>query len=514
MINYIIQVLLFQTVFLAVYDLVLKKETFFQWNRAYLIITSVLAYIIPLIRFTGASENIPPEYRIMLPEVMLSPETFIEKQVESSATLFNGMQWVFIIGAAIASIIFVTKLFQIFKLIRQNSKEKNKDYHLVLLPTRHTAFSFFHYIFLGKTAHQKEEIIKHELIHVKQKHSIDLLFFELQKVLLWFNPYSYLYQNRIAEIHEFIADAKTVHKKEKSTFYQSLLAETFHVDKLAFVNAYNKQSLIKKRIIMFSKSKSKEFFKFKYLLLIPVLMGMLLYTSCENTEPDKALSKVNEKRLVKFVIGDGIKTERKVLDTQKEGYLDVYWLGAKPTSGKEISLKDLTDAEKEEFEGNSMFNSDKEFKEFKFYEFDDGTRAVQEIIDWKSMKKSWKNKDYSNADEVPFAAVDQVPIYPGCEDAEDQKACMVEKITKHVATNFDISLSKNLGLESGKKRVYVQFKIDKTGKVVDVKARGPHTDLEEEAVRVVSSLPAMIPGEQNGKKVGVKYTLPISLIVK
>ena len=82
MINYILQVLLFQTVFLAVYDLVLKKETFFQWNRAYLIITSVLAYVVPLIRFTGAAENIPQEYRIMLPEVMLSPETFIEKQME------------------------------------------------------------------------------------------------------------------------------------------------------------------------------------------------------------------------------------------------------------------------------------------------------------------------------------------------------------------------------------------------------------------------------------------------
>ena len=227
----------------------------------------------------------------MLPEVMLSPETFIEKQVESSAILFSGMQWVFIIGAVIASIIFATKLYQIFNLIHQNKKEKNEDYNLVLLPTQHTAFSFFHYIFLGKTAHKKEEIIQHELIHVKQKHSIDLLFFEAQKIVLWFNPYSYLYQNRIAEIHEFIADAKTVNKKEKSTFYHSLLAETFRVDKLAFVNSYNKQSIIKKRIIMFSKKKSKEILKFKYLWLIPVLMGMVVYTSCENTESENSFIK-------------------------------------------------------------------------------------------------------------------------------------------------------------------------------------------------------------------------------
>ena len=520
MINYIIQVLLFQTVFLAVYDLVLKKETFFQWNRAYLIISSVLAYIIPLIRFTGLSENIPQEYRIMLPEVMLSPETFIEKQVESSTTLFSGMQWVFIIGVVIAGLLFVTKFFQIFKLIHQNSKEKNKDYNLVLLPTQHTAFSFFHYIFLGKTRYQKEDIIQHELVHVKQKHSIDLLFFELQKILLWFNPYSYLYQNRVAEIHEFIADAKTVNKKEKSTFYHSLLAETFHVDKLSFVNAFNKQSIIKKRIIMFSKSKSKEILKFKYLLMIPVLMGMLIYTSCENTETDKTLSLVNEKRLVKSFIGsrtnkDGTFEKEKVFQSEKEGYLDIYLFGSKP-EGKEISYEDLTVEEKNEFD---IYNE--KFKEFwngyatyKFFEMEDGSRAIQEIIDRENFIKNKQTKDYSNASEVPFAVIDQVPVFPGCEDVTDQKACMIEKITKHVNSNFNINLSKNLGLEPGKKRVYVQFKIDKTGKIVDVKARGPHTDLEEEAMRVVNSLPAMQPGEQNDKKVAVKYTLPISLIVE
>ncbi|MCK5677901.1 MAG: energy transducer TonB [Flavobacteriaceae bacterium] len=517
MINYIIQVLLFQTVFLAVYDLILKKETFFQWNRAYLIVTSILAYIIPLIRFTSASESIPQEYRIMLPEVMLSPETFIEKQVESSAILFSGMQWVFIIGVVIAGLLFASKLYQIFKLIRQNSKEKNKDYHLILLPSQHTAFSFFHYIFLGKTARQKEEIIQHELIHVKQKHSIDLLFFEAQKILLWFNPYSYLYQNRIAEIHEFIADAKTVHKKEKSTFYQTLLAETFKVDKLAFVNAFNKQSIIKKRIIMFSKEKSKEILKFKYVLMIPVLMGMLLYTSCENTEPDKALSKINQKRFIKFITegytkNDGTHIEKRVVQTEIEGYFDLY-NGLNP-GGNEISISDLTNEEKAEYLESIMMRKDKSATDLKIIEFENGNRMIQQIIDFRERDKYKKSKDYSNADVVPFAHIDQVPIFPGCEDATDQKKCMVKKITKFVGSNFNTSLSKSLGLAKGKKRVYVQFKIDKTGDIVDVKARGPHKDLETEAIRVISSLPQMQPGEENGKKVAVKYTLPITLVVE
>ncbi len=171
------------------------------------------------------------------------------------------------------------------------------------------------------------------------------------------------------------------------------MVETFAVDKIAFVNAFNKQSLIKKRIIMLTKKKSKEFLKFKYILLIPVLMGMMFYTSCENIETDKSLSKVNEKRLIKLTMGnytnkDGTIIKEKIIESKREGYLDVYWLGAKPVAGKEIPFKDLTDAEKEEFEENSMFDKDKEFKEFKFYEFENGTRAVQEIIDWKNLKKS------------------------------------------------------------------------------------------------------------------------------
>ena len=516
MINYIVQVLLFQTVFMAVYDLVLKKETFFQWNRAYLIVTSVLAYVIPLIRFTGVSENIPQEYRIILPEVMLSPETFIEKQIESPAVLFTGLQWMMIVGAGIAAILFLYKIFKISQLIKTHDKEKRAEYDLVLLPEHHSSFSFFHYIFIGNVISGKDQIIKHELVHVKEKHSIDLLFFELQKILLWFNPYSYLYQKRIAEVHEFIADSKTVSKKEKSTFYNSLLAETFSVDKLAFVNSFNKQSIIKKRIIMFSKEKSREILKLKYLWLIPVLIGMVVYTSCENTESDSVLSKSNEKRFIKFITEgytktDGTFCEKEVIQTEIEGYFDLY-NGLNP-GGKEISVSDLTDIEKEEYLKNILFHEDKTDENLKIIEFKNGNRMIQQAIDVGKRKRNMDSKDYSNADIVPFAYIDQVPVYPGCEDAKDQKGCMVKKITEHVNSNFNTSLSKNLGLEPGKKRVYVQFEIDKTGKIVNVRARGPHEALEKEAIRVVSSLPAMQPGENNGKKVSVKYTLPITLVV-
>ena len=118
-------------------------------------------------------------------------------------------------------------------------------------------------------------------------------------------------------------------------------------------------------------------------------------------------------------------------------------------------------------------------------------------------------------DDVPFAIIENVPVYPGCKGSNEQKKkCMVEKITKHVNRKYNTGLAGDLGLSPGKKRVYVQFKISKTGEIVDVRARGPHARLEKEAIRVVELLPKMEPGKQRGRPVGVKYTLPITLLVE
>tara|TARA_R100001369_G_C3319075_1_gene168620 strand:+ start:628 stop:1353 length:726 start_codon:yes stop_codon:yes gene_type:complete len=113
--------------------------------------------------------------------------------------------------------------------------------------------------------------------------------------------------------------------------------------------------------------------------------------------------------------------------------------------------------------------------------------------------------------DVPFAVIENVPIYPGCENESGnnaKKKCMSEKVQKFVQKKFDTELANDLGLD-GKQRIFVQFKINKSGNVVDVRARAPHPRLEREAVDVVKSLPKMTPGKQRGKAVGVLYSLPI-----
>ena len=112
--------------------------------------------------------------------------------------------------------------------------------------------------------------------------------------------------------------------------------------------------------------------------------------------------------------------------------------------------------------------------------------------------------------DVPFSVIENVPIFPGCESGNNQakRDCMSKKISQFVNKKFNTELASDLGL-SGRQRINVIFKIDKTGSITGIRARAPHPGLEKEAARVIGLLPKMKPGKQRGKPVNVPYSLPI-----
>ena len=114
-------------------------------------------------------------------------------------------------------------------------------------------------------------------------------------------------------------------------------------------------------------------------------------------------------------------------------------------------------------------------------------------------------------EEVPFMIVEQIPVFPGCENLrtkQEQRECMSKKIEAHVKKEFDTGISQKLGL-TGLNRIFVVFKINEKGEVTNIKTRAPNKRLEAEATRVVKLLPKMIPGKQREKPVAVEYSLPI-----
>jgi protein TonB len=114
-------------------------------------------------------------------------------------------------------------------------------------------------------------------------------------------------------------------------------------------------------------------------------------------------------------------------------------------------------------------------------------------------------------EDVPFMVIEDVPVYPGCTGNNKQlRTCFSKQITKFVSKRFNAELASDLGLQKGTiQRIFVMFKINKDGTIVDIQARAPHKKLQQEAIRVIKLLPQMTPGRQRGRPVGVKYGLPI-----
>ena len=146
------------------------------------------------------------------------------------------------------------------------------------------------------------------------------------------------------------------------------------------------------------------------------------------------------------------------------------------------------------------------------FEAENGRKMVAFEKPHVEKNETKRKNNYQDSEDIPFSLLDKVPTFPGC--AEGDKDCFHKSVSKFVQDNFDMSITKDLGLPAGKKRIYVQFKIDKEGKVIDVKARAPHPTLEQYAEELAQKLPQMEPGIKNGAKVQVGYTLPITFEVK
>ncbi|MDP5229308.1 MAG: M56 family metallopeptidase, partial [Cellulophaga sp.] len=286
MLQYVLECIGFQLLFLIIYDVFLKKETFFQLNRVYLIGTYLLSLVLPWIKIEAFKTSAVKPV-VLYDDYLWTATNDLEIVAANTETPAFEIPWLAIFlyaGMGIAFLIFLYKWIQIQGLRKNAEVIKLSSFSKVIVKNSEIAFSFFKSIFLGDkiVAQDHESIIQHELVHIRQGHTYDLLFFELLRIVNWFNPLVYVYQNRIAELHEYIADAK-VAKTHKKQHYQLLLTQVFQTEHISFINPFFKSSLIKKRIVMLQKAKSKNIFQLKYLLLVPMVLGMLFYTAMANS---------------------------------------------------------------------------------------------------------------------------------------------------------------------------------------------------------------------------------------
>jgi TonB family protein len=245
--------------------LFIKNDTFFSRNRFYLIITLVISLVFPLINLDVEVSSSEKPIVLILEQVNISSKSI---NVSNEISFFDICSWALIV---VGLLIFIRLLFSIFKivsLIVHNPKEKNKSETIVWLKEGGD-FSFFNHIFLVKEKYHPY-ILEHERVHVKRKHSFDILFFEFFKCFQWFNPFVWMAARELKVQHEYEADfvASSVNRNE----YQALLlSSVLEVDLVPMTNSFHCLT-IKKRFTMMNKKRSGKFAAAKSLIALPFVL--------------------------------------------------------------------------------------------------------------------------------------------------------------------------------------------------------------------------------------------------
>lgn len=421
--EYLIYLLKFSVLvglFWMVYEIFLKKETFYQIKRIYLTAGIVLSAILPITHITLTNNSEKGVFHETLQSIQLqnitSNDSF-QAAAPGEISFISILLGCYFLGGLFFLIRYLTAFQKLNNLLKTTQLKPYKNHIKYCISSQQIEpFSFFNRIVINPKQHSPEElnhILRHEEAHIKLKHSFDVVFIKLICCLNWFNPLIWIYQKRMLQNIEMQADDTAIQQVESTKAYQyTLVKNSLSTKRFLPVNYFN-QPFLKTRIMMLNRKKSTPQSVLKIGIILPLLVAFFI----------------------------GFQLNLQAQETQKT------------------------------------------------------TMPVQK-----------------DTESVPFSAIQQAPVYPGCEDAADlkeQKQCMSKKIQEFVSEHFELDTFKKDSTLTGTQRINVQFTIDEEGKVSEILSRAKRKDLENEARRVIGLLPSMKPGMLNDHPVSVVYTLPI-----
>ncbi|HXI01030.1 MAG TPA: TonB family protein [Sphingobacteriaceae bacterium] len=288
--NYLLQANLYLILFMGFYSLVLRNETFFRQNRIFLNGSVLLSFVIPFINSGWFRDLfITQKVREAVPLQLIYDPVMVQVSAEAPGWTFTDvMFWIYVSG----TILFLTRFFIQLIWLNYNLKEK-----------KGSAFSFFKKLVVDEDLLEKETIIAHEKVHIRQWHSADIILTELAAIINWFNPVVYLYKKEIRHIHEFIADEEASSAQiSKSDYAVLLLSNTLGINPHQLTNSFFNQSLLKRRIIMLNKNRSPRTGLLKYGLCAPLFAIMLIF-SAATVSTDKAELILKSKKITSSLMG-------------------------------------------------------------------------------------------------------------------------------------------------------------------------------------------------------------------
>jgi beta-lactamase regulating signal transducer with metallopeptidase domain len=303
MIEFLIKSTIAMGVLLGLYYILFEREKMHRFNRFYLISALVFSLALPFI-------SIPVYVEAEVPVVTVMPEQFIEfksnndmpveavtetmaaapvEPIAAPKPEINYLPYigwgVYLLVVLALAIKFAINVAHFYRLRRKNENIAYNGATLILLDTKVLPHTFIGNIYLNRNDYENRliepELFTHEMVHVKQYHTLDILFIEALKTIFWFNPLLYFYKKAIQFNHEFLADEKVIDSTANTVYYQNLLLEKATVGKTFFLASNLNFSLTKKRFIMMTKTTNKTKSLLLKFAILPASAGLLYFLSTE-----------------------------------------------------------------------------------------------------------------------------------------------------------------------------------------------------------------------------------------
>lgn len=297
---YLSKVVLCSAILYTYYWFVLRNKQFHQYNRFYLMGISILSWLVPFIKIDIIKEQVTSAPKVLyFANVIADNNSSIEQEVIIKSSQFTWDNLLILVSVTI-SILFIVRflksIWNIRKLIRNYPLKKVASLFLVMTDVKGTPFSFFKYIFWNVSIDLNSEvgkkILAHEVAHVEENHSFDKLLIELLLVISWFNPITWLIRNELYLIHEFIADQKSIQNNDTTILAELLLVSAYPSQQHLLSNSFF-FSPIKRRIQMFTKSKTTKYSYLRRLSILPIMAATVLLFAFRN-------GKLNSRPIVKL----------------------------------------------------------------------------------------------------------------------------------------------------------------------------------------------------------------------
>ncbi|MGL2992596.1 M56 family metallopeptidase [Flavobacterium sp. TSSA_36] len=392
MIQYLLTSTITATILLVVYQLFLEKEKMHHFNRFYLLLSLIFSLLIPFISIEIIEEITTP---VNTPIPMgFSGRTMVV--AEETNYLEQTLWGIYVLVTAILLFRFTRNIITFYQLKKHNTTLSFQNATLVLLQESVLPHTFMNSIFINETEYQERKIEKelfaHELTHVNQKHTLDVLFVELIKTIFWFNPLFLLYKKAIQLNHEFLADEKVIATYNNVSFYQNLLltkANSYTTYHLASNLNY---FLTKKRLIMMTKTTSRTKAILKKIAIIPFICGLVYFFCFETVAQENNVS-------------DKVQTDKKENSTKNRK--DEYYAGVRIIF-KDCSKKTIIDKQYEELTSEEK---DKYVPDYVPTPFIEKSPTEKEFTDFKNKSKYaiWiDGKHFPNMQLNQYVATDFV----------------------------------------------------------------------------------------------------------